>query len=262
MKFNNNLEEIRHKIREGIFTSTTSGLNPGYTQTNVAILPSQYALDFMIFCQRNPKSCPLVEVLTPGKFEARISSPNSDIRTDVPKYRIFQSGKMIDEVTDIIDYWRDDFVTFLLGCSFTFERALIDSGIQLKHYDLKKNVAMYISNINSVSSDFFSGNMVVSMRWIKNQDIEKAIETTKKYPSMHGEPIHIGDPEKIGILDISNPDFGDFFEPDSNNYSPVFWACGVTPQVVALKSKIPIMITHSPGHMFITDLRDDDFKFE
>ena len=262
MKFNNNSKDIRLKIREGSFSSTTSGLNPGFTQTNVAILPNEYALDFMIFCQRNPKSCPLIEVLTPGKVEAQISSPGSDIRTDVPKYRVFKSGKMISEVTDISDYWRDDFVTFLLGCSFTFESALIEAGINLKHYELKKNVAMYVSNINSVSSDMFSGSMVVSMRWIHNNDIEKAVETTKKYPSMHGEPIHIGDPNKIGISDISKPDFGDFFEPDSKNYSPVFWACGVTPQIVALKSKIPIMITHSPGHMFITDLRDDDFKFK
>ena len=262
IKFNSNPKDIRLRIREGNFSSTTSGVTPGFTQANLAILPVKYALDFMIFCQRNPRSCPLIEVLTPGHFEAVISTPGSDIRTDVPKYRVFEYGELIAEVTDILDYWKDDFVSFLLGCSFTFETALINAGIKLPHYESKKNVSMYMTNIKSVSSDIFSGSMVVSMRWIHRNDIDKAVETTGKYPLMHGSPIHIGDPEHIGISDITSPDFGDFSEPDSEEYTPVFWACGVTPQVVALNSDIPIMITHSPGHMFITDLRDDDFKLK
>ena len=246
-------QEIRGEIRQGRLPGVTAGLAPGYTQANLVILPQEYAFDFLLFCQRNRKPCPLIEVLDPGQTEAVTSAPGSDIRTDLPSYRIYRDGSLEREVTDISEFWRDDLVTFLLGCSFTFEEALIRAGIPLRHIEQGTNVSMYITNIETASAGVFSGPMVVSMRPIHRSMVVKAVQVTSRYPDVHGAPVQIGDPQALGVQDLARPDYGDAVEIRENEV-PVFWACGVTPQAVAERSKPTLMITHSPGHMFLTDL--------
>ncbi|MGB9812758.1 MAG: putative hydro-lyase [Thermovenabulum sp.] len=253
---NLNSSEARKLIREGKWQGPTCGMALGFVQANLAILPKKYAYDFLLFSFRNPKPCPLLDVLDAGNPVPNIAK-DADIRTDIPKYRIYKNGNLVDEVTDIKDIWQDDFVSFLIGCSFTFEKALLENGIPVRHIEENKNVPMYITNIDTVPAGVFSGKMVVSMRPIPEKLVIRAIQVTSRFPSVHGAPVHIGDPKKIGIKDIEKPDFGDPVEIKENEV-PVFWACGVTPQAVALNSKPEIMITHSPGHMFITDLRDEE----
>ena len=250
--------QIRMEIRQDQWVRPTAGLAPGYVQTNIAILPKELSFDFLLFCQRNPRSCPLIEVLDPGSTEAVISAPNSDITRDIPLYRIYKNGILDKEVKNITSEWKKDFVTFLIGCSFTFESALINNGVSLPHYEQGKNVSMFITNIPTIKSGVFSGPMVVSMRSIQKNKVIRAIQTTSRFPSVHGAPIHIGNPEEIGVHDINNPDFGDV-TPVKENEIPVFWACGVTPQSIAMNSNPSIMITHSPGHMFITDRKDEEY---
>lgn len=242
---------MRSLCRTGEFTGPTSGVAEGYVQANMMIVPREYAFDFLLFCQRNPKPCPLVEVLDPGHV-APCCAPDADIRTDLPGYRIYEDGKLTREVGDISPYWRDDLVTFLIGCSFSFESALIEGGIPLRHVERRINVAMYRTNIACLPAGRFQGNMVVSMRPIKGRDVARAVEISGKFPQVHGAPVHIGHPESIGITDLSKPDFGDPV-PLLDNELPVFWACGVTPQYIAELSRIPFCITHSPGKMLVTD---------
>ena len=244
------------------FSRPTAGQAPDYIQTNVVILDKSDALDFLIFCQRNPKPCPVIEVVEAGSFEPIVSAPGADLRTDIPKYLVYENGILVTETTDITSYSNQQMVSFLLGCSYTFEYALLNAGIPIRHIEQNTIVPMYVTSIDTKSTNNLYGPLVVTMRPIPKRQLEKTIQITSQYPSVHGSPVHVDNFQDIGISNLSKPDFGDFFEPDSKNYSPVFWACGVTPQIVALKSKIPIMITHSPGHMFITDLRDDDFKFK
>lgn len=251
--------EIRHQIRDNRLVRPTAGLAPSHVQANLAILPREYAFDFLLFCQRNPKPCPIIEVLEPGEVEVKSTAPNSDIRTDIPLYRIYENGILTEEVTDIKNYWRNDLVSFLLGCSFSFETALMNAGIPLSHYENGTNVSMFETNIKTIPAGRFSGPMVVSMRAIPKDKVIKSVQVTSRFPSVHGSPIHIGSPEELGINDISKPDFGDPTEFNGNE-TPVFWACGVTPQAVAMESKPPIMITHAPGHMFITDMKDEDYS--
>ena len=232
---------------------------PGYVQANLVILPSDQAFDFMLFCQRNPRPCPLLEVVEAGSSEPHQTAPGADLRTDVARYRIYEYGELVDEPEDISDIWQTDMVSFLLGCSFTFEEALIRSGISMRHYDQDKNVSMFITSIQTIPAGAFYGPMVVTMRPIPQEMVVKAVQVTSRFPSVHGAPIHIGDPAAIGIRDVSAPDMGDPVEIKEGEV-PVFWACGVTPQAVAMDSKPPLMITHSPGHMFITDLRDEDLS--
>lgn len=247
-------KDQRGRFRQGLDVVTTSGICDGYTQANLVILPKEYAFDFLLYAQRNPKPCPLVDVMEAGVVKPNIA--DADIRTDLPKYRIYKEGVLEQEVTDITPYWRNDFVTFLIGCSFTFERALSNAGIEMLHQKAGKVVSMYITNIETEQAGIFKGPTVVSMRPIKKRDLVKAVEITGKYPHTHGTPLHIGDPAAIGITDIAKPDFGDFTPYDENEYVPVFWACGVTPQVAALHAKPSIMITHAPGHMFISDQKE------
>ena len=249
--------EIRNLIRSGKFERPTAGVAPGHVQANLAILPKELSFDFLLFCQRNPKPCPIIEVLEPGEVEVKSTAPNSDIRTDIPLYRIYENGILTEEVTDIKKYWRNDLVSFLLGCSFSFETALMNAGIPLSHYENGTNVSMFETNIKTIPAGRFSGPMVVSMRAIPKDKVIKSVQVTSRFPSVHGSPIHIGNPEELGINDISKPDFGDPTEFNGNE-TPVFWACGVTPQAVAMEAKLPFMITHSPGHMFVTDLKDED----
>ncbi len=250
-------EEIRSMIRTGGWKGVTSGLAPGRVQANLAILPRNLAFDFLLFCQRNPKPCPLLEVLDAGRFEPKQVAPGADLRTDVPSYRIFRDGQIIGEESDILSLWDDELVSFLLGCSFSFEWGLMNAGIPLRHVEQGKNVSMYVTNIPTIPAGIFSGPMVVSMRPIHQSQVVRAVQVTSRFPSVHGAPVHIGDPSAIGLLDIDRPEYGDPTEIRDDEV-PVFWACGVTPQEVARQSKLPLMITHSPGHMFITDLRDED----
>jgi len=250
--------DVRELIRSGTWRGVTSGIAPGYVQANLAILPRELAFDFLLFCQRNPKPCPVLEVMEPGQIEPALTAPGADIRTDVPGYRVYEDGRLVAEVESLLPYWRDDLVSFLLGCSFTFETAMVDARIPLRHQENGANVAMYVTNVPTVSAGVFSGPMVVSMRPIKREQIVRAVQVTSRFPATHGAPVHIGDPAAIGIADLDNPDFGDPVEVLAGE-EPVFWACGVTPQAVALNCKPSLMITHSPGRMFITDKRDADY---
>ncbi|MBO9538050.1 putative hydro-lyase [Herbaspirillum sp.] len=248
---NNPAAALRALCRSGDFTGPTAGYADGHVQANLMIVPKEYAFDFLLFCQRNPKSCPLVEVLEAGRFEPR-GTPGADLRSDLPGYRIFEDGVLKREVTDIAAYWRDDLVSFLIGCSFSFESALVDGGIRLRHIEQQRNVAMYKTTIPCMPAGRFKGNAVVSMRPIKSRDIARAVEITARLPQVHGAPVHIGNPQAIGIADLARPDFGDAVEIMGDEL-PVFWACGVTPQYVAELSKLPFCITHQPGKMFVTD---------
>ena len=250
--------EMRELIRSGQWSGVTSGVAPGHVQANLAILPRDLAFDFLLFCQRNPKPCPLLEVMEPGQTEPVLTAPGADIRTDVATYRVYEQGELTGVVDSLLDYWRDDLVTFLLGCSFSFETAMVEAGIPLRHQELGRNVSMYITNIATTPAGVFSGPMVVSMRPIKREQIVRAVQVTSRFPATHGAPVHIGDPAAIGIRDLSSPDFGEAVDVLSDE-EPVFWACGVTPQAVALKCKPSLLLSHGPGSMFITDHRDVDY---
>lgn len=251
--------QIREKIRKADYKSQTSGLCKGYTQANLVVLPEKYALDFFTFAQRNPKPCPLLDVTEKGDPHPKLIAPQADIRTDIPKYRVYKKGELVGEYTDIIDFWDASMFAFLLGCSFTFENALLNSGVPVRHIEENRNVPMYITNIDCIPAGIFSGPLVVSMRPIPYNLVVRAVQITSRFPQVHGAPVHIGDPEKIGIKDINKPDFGDSVTINDNEV-PVFWACGVTPQAVAMKAKPDIMITHAPGHMFISDVRDENYS--
>lgn len=250
---------IREQIRKGIIQGPTAGFSRGYAQGNLVVLPKNLAYDFLLFAHRNPKPCPILEVTDVGEKELKSIAVGSDITTDIPKYRVYRNGKLEGEHPEIQNQWRNDFVAFILGCSFTFESALIDEGIPVRHIELGKNVSMYITNIECKPAGVFSGPMVVSMRPIPMDKIVKTVQITSKYPRVHGSPIHIGNPRLIGIEDIYNPDFGDSVEIKENEI-PVFWACGVTPQAVAMNVKPEIMITHAPGHMYISDLKNNELS--
>lgn len=246
-------DAVRKLIRENKLIAQTSGMCNGYAQANMAILPKDLAFDFLLFCQRNKKPCPILDVTDAGSPIPHLTAPDADLRYDIPKYRIYRHGEMTDEVTDIEKYWQDDLVAFLLGCSFSFESPMLDAGLELRHITDNHNVPMYRTNIDCVPAGVFHGPMVVSMRPMKPADAIRAVQITTRMPYVHGAPIHIGDPEAIGIKDINKPDFGDA-SVIRDGEIPVFWACGVTPQSIAMTTKPPLMITHAPGHMFITDI--------
>ncbi|MEC5216278.1 uncharacterized protein YcsI (UPF0317 family) [Actimicrobium sp. GrIS 1.19] len=242
---------IRLLCRNGKWDGATAGLARGIVQANLMIVPAEFAFDFLLFCQRNPKACPLIEVLEPGQFSPRCAA-NADLRSDLPGYRVYRSGEPASEETDIVGLWQDDFVSFLIGCSFSFESALMDAGIPLRHVTQQRNVAMYKTSIACTPAGRFSGNMVVSMRPIRSRDVARAVEISARFPQVHGAPLHIGHPEAIGIEDLNLPDYGDAVRIEDDEV-PVFWACGVTPQYIACHSRIPLCITHAPGKMFVTD---------
>ncbi|MBF2063988.1 MAG: putative hydro-lyase [Calothrix sp. C42_A2020_038] len=250
--------EVRQLCRTGKLTTPTPGLANGYTQANLVVLPKSFAFDFLLFCHRNPKACPLLDVTEVGDAEARFVAPGSDLRTDLPRYRVFHHGELVEEVTDIRHLWRQDFVGFLIGCSFSFEAAMVNVGISVRHIEENKNVPMYKTNIACHSAGIFSGNLVVSMRPLLPVDAIRAVQITSRFPLAHGAPIHWGAANEIGIENINQPDFGDAVTINSGEV-PVFWACGVTPQVALLQAKPEIAITHSPGHMFITDVKNQGF---
>ena len=251
--------EVRKLIREGKITVPTSGMCAGYAQANLAILPKELAYDFLLFTQRNPKPCPILEVSDVGSRELKYIAKNCDIATDFPKYRVYEKGELKGEYTSVEDFWRDDLVSFLIGCSFSFESELIEAGIEMRHNTMGCNVPMYITNIETVPAGIFHGPMTVSMRPIPYDQIVRAVTVSGTMPQVHGTPVHIGDPAALGIKDINKPDFGDPVEIKDGEV-PVFWACGVTPQSVLMNVKPEFVITHSPGHMLITDVKNVDLK--
>jgi uncharacterized protein YcsI (UPF0317 family) len=254
--------ELRERCRRGEFDGPTAGCALGFVQANLVVIPRDLAFEFLLFCQRNPKPCPLLAVTDAGNPEPADLAPGADLRTDLPRYRVYQDGILTEEVSDIRGLWRANFVSFLLGCSFTFEAVLLRAGLSVRHLEERtrdgrtKNVPMYRTNIACRPAAAFHGPLVVSMRPFRPADAIRAVELTGRMPQVHGAPIHFGDPQAIGITDLNRPDWGDPVTIRSDEI-PVFWACGVTPQAVAIASNTPLVITHSPGHMFVTDLREE-----
>jgi uncharacterized protein YcsI (UPF0317 family) len=236
-------------------TGPTAGLAPGYTQANLIAVPRDLAYDMLLFAQRNPKPCPVLDVTDPGSPRTALAD-GADLRTDVPRYRIWRDGALIDDPADATPYWRGDLVTFLIGCSFTFESALAAAGVPLRH---GRNVPMYVTDRECRPAGRLHGPLVVSMRLIPADLVDTAVRVTALMPAVHGAPVHIGNPVGLGISDLDSPDFGDppIGEPGD---VPVFWACGVTPQAVLMRSRPPFAITHAPGHMFVTDVRDVEYQ--
>ncbi|MEM9431247.1 MAG: putative hydro-lyase [Pseudomonadota bacterium] len=250
------VEDVRAAIRTGRYGAHTAGLGAGRLQTNVAIMREPSALDFMRFCLRNPKPCPLVGVSDTGRPEMRTLGRDIDIRTDVPAYNIYRHGRLEGSTTEIGDLWESDFVAFALGCSFTFEAALIAAGIHLWHIDANTTVPMFRTSVETVPAGRFGGPMVVSMRAIDVDQVDRVRAISARFPLAHGAPVHAGDPGEIGIHDIGAPDWGDP-APIGPRQVPVFWACGVTPQGALETADLDICITHKPGHMLITDIAED-----
>jgi uncharacterized protein YcsI (UPF0317 family) len=253
--------EVRQRARSGELTGPTPGLALGYVQANLVVVPKELAFDFLLFCHRNPKPCPLLDVTELGSPEPTTVAPGADLRTDLPRYRIYRDGKLVEEPPRLHDWWRDDLVSFLLGCSFTFEDALLKAGIPVRHLEQGCNVPMYRTNQTCRKAGPFEGSLVVSMRPMTPSRTVRAVQICSRYPRAHGAPVHFGDPAALGIRDINKPDFGDAVQIRGDEI-PVFWACGVTPQAVALEAKLPFLITHKPGHMFVTDLKDSELDGE
>ncbi|KAI1774281.1 UPF0317 protein [Hypoxylon cercidicola] len=250
--------EIRALCRTGAWDRPTSGTAMDYYQANLVIVPADYAFEFMLFCHRNPKPCPLIDVTDPGDPEFKRAAPGSDVRTDLARYLVFRDGKQVDEVTDIRSIWRPDHVAFLLGCSFSADAALQKGGIEFGNIGSPYGrFGAYTSSIPCEPAGRIKGNMVVNARPVASRSVAKAVAITTRYPLAHGGPVHIGDPSAIGIDDLSKPEWGKGRTVEGD-FVPVFWPCGVTPQVAAIESKIPEMITHKVAHMFVTDLNTAD----
>jgi uncharacterized protein YcsI (UPF0317 family) len=245
--------KARMEARTGRFDRPTSDIAPGYVQANLIILPQALAGDFLHFCQRNPKPCPLLAMSEPGNPHVPELGYDIDIRTDLPRYRIWREGELMGETGDIGSVWRDDLVSFLIGCSFSFEEAMIENGLPVRHIEMGTNVPMYRTNIATNAAGVFNGPLVVSMRPMTAAQAIRAVQVTSRFPSVHGAPVHLGDPSLIGITDIGCPDYGDPVDIGANEI-PVFWACGVTPQAVIAAIRPTFCITHAPGYMLVTDL--------
>ncbi len=248
--------QARERFRAGLRTPTAAWC-PGYTQANLVALPQDQARDFMLFARRNPKPCPVLDVTEPGDPVTRMA-PRADLRTDLPAYRVWEHGECIAETADASGYWRDDLVAFLIGCSFTFDGALTAAGVPVRHIEQGRNVPMFITSQMCRPAGIFRGPLVVTMRPIPPDLVATAVAVTGRYPAVHGAPVHAGHPSALGIADTSRPDFGDPVRAEDGDV-PVFWACGVTPQVALTRARPPFAITHAPGHMFITDIPDEAY---
>lgn len=246
---------VRTACRAGRLQDQTSGFAPGFAQANLVIVPEAVAFEFLLFCLRNPKPCPVLEVLEPGEFRPARFAPDADLRSDLPRYRVWRDGILVAEPTDIRDLWQPDFVSFLIGCSFTFEAALIAADVPVRHIEAGSNVPMYRTNRACDPAGRFSGPLVVSMRPMSPAQAIEAVRVTSQYPRVHGAPIHLGNPADLGIADLNRPDFGDPVELRPGEI-PVFWACGVTPQCALMSARLPLAITHAPGCMFVSDVSD------
>ncbi len=250
-------EEARRRYREGLVTPT-SGEAAGYTQANLVVLPREWAYDMLLFAQRNPGPVPLLDVTDAGDPRT-VLAPGADLRTDLPAYRVWRDGELVEERTEVTDLWGPDLVAFLIGCSFSFDTALSDAGIPVRNIDQGRNVSMYRTNVECRSAGRLSGPLVVSMRPIPGAQVAAAVQLTARMPQVHGAPVHVGSPAALGIADLARPDYGDPVELEPDDV-PVFWACGVTPQAALAASRPPFAITHAPGHMFVTDVPDADYR--
>ena len=246
---------LRELIRKGQWKTPTTGAARGYVQANLVILPRDAAFDFLLFCVRNPKPCPILDVLEPGQWEPKIAL-GADLRTDLPLYRVYKDGKLKEEVENVTDLFRDDMVSFLLGCSFSFESALIAAGVPVRNLEEEKNVSMYITNRECITAGIFSAPLVVTMRPMKPEQAIRATQVTTRFHLTHGAPVHFGSPEEIGVADLGSPDFGEPVTIKAGEI-PLFWACGVTSQMAVLSARLPMVITHAPGYMFVSDMRDE-----
>jgi len=249
-------QKLRQLIRDRKWTTPTSGAASGYLQANLVMLPAVEAFNFLLFCVRNPKPCPILDVLEPGQVEP-IIAPGADLRTDLPRYKIFETGEFKTDVEDVSDYFNENMVSFLLGCSFSFENAMLAAGLPIRNMEEGKNVSMYITNKRCIPAGPFSAPLVVTMRPMTPAQAVRAVQVTTRFHLTHGAPVHLGDPEKIGIHNMATPDFGDPVTIRPGEI-PVFWACGVTSQLAATSAPLARVITHAPGHMFVSDLRDED----
>ncbi|MEM7774905.1 MAG: putative hydro-lyase [Pseudomonadota bacterium] len=247
--------DVRAAIRRGAYCAHTAGLAKGRLQANLVVLPEAEALDFARFCQRNPKPCPLVGMTDTGSALMTTLGSDLDIRTDIPKYNVYRDGGLVDQPTDIRDLWRDDFVAFAIGCSFTFEHALMSAGVPMFHIEDNRTVPMFRTSLRTVPAGKFGGGMVVSMRPVRQSQLEMVTEICRRYPQAHGTPIHVGDGTEIGISDLSKPDWGTP-TPVPPEHVPVFWGCGVTPQNAVVNARLPLCITHTPGCMIVTDVAE------
>ncbi|WP_269746231.1 MULTISPECIES: putative hydro-lyase [unclassified Janthinobacterium] len=245
--------ELRRAVRSGHFRVPTAGYCGAFAQANLVILPKAHADDFLRFCQRNPKACPLLAVGEPGQWNLPALGRDLDVRRDVPAYYVYRDGALAAEAETLAELWRDDMVAFAIGCSFSFEQMLMQAGIALRHVEQRKNVAMYRTNIANQAAGPFAGNMVVSMRPMKARDAIRAVQITSRFPAIHGAPVHLGDPAEIGIVDVGRPDFGDAVDILPGEL-PVFWACGVTPQEAIRGAGLALVLTHKPGYMLVTDI--------
>ncbi|GAB2935335.1 putative hydro-lyase [Rhodococcus aerolatus] len=247
--------QARARFRDGLAVPT-AGWCDGYAQANLVAVPRELAYDLLLFAQRNPKPCPVLDVLDPGAVSGPIL--DGDVRTDLPRYRVFVDGELVDEPTDVTAWWRDDLVSLLVGCSFTFERALLDEAVPVRHVEQGVNVPMYVTSRRCRSAGAVSGPLVVSMRPVPADRVADAVRVTARYPAVHGAPVHVGDPGALGIADLDRPDHGDPVRLEPGDV-PVFWACGVTPQAAVVESRPSLAITHAPGHMLVTDARDSAY---
>ena len=247
---------VRAAARSGRLTGPTAGLARGFVQANLVILPADWAFDFLLFCVRNPQACPLLEVTDPGSTEPRALAPGADLRTDLPRYAVYRRGEKTAEPYELTEIWQPDWVSFLLGCSFTFEQALLEAGLPVRHLEQGVNVPMYRTHRPCQPAGRFTGPLVVSMRPMTPEKALRAALITSRFPQAHGAPVHAGDPAALGIRDLSQPDYGQAVEIRPGEI-PVFWACGVTPQAALRQARPPLAVTHAPGHMFVTDWRDE-----
>jgi len=250
------MDELRQQIRANRWTGPTTGVAAGHVQANLVMVPKEVAFDFLLFCTRNPKPCPILDVLEPGQVEPAIA-PGADLRTDLPKYRIYRNGVLDAEVGDVVDFFSEDMVSFLLGCSFSFETAMQANGLPVRNIEEKKNVSMYITNRTCRPAGPISAPLVVSMRPLEPAQAVRAVQITTRFHMTHGAPVYLGDSRALGIADLAEPDFGDAVSIRPGEI-PVFWACGVTAIMAAVSAKLPLVITHAPGHMFVSDLKDED----
>ncbi|WEH19447.1 putative hydro-lyase [Streptomyces sp. VNUA24] len=250
-------EKARAVFRSGV-TGPTAGVAAGHTQANLISVPADWAYDMLLFCQRNPKPCPVLDVTDAGAWRTPLAT-GADLRTDLPRYRVWEHGELVAEPTDVVDVWREDLVSFLIGCSFTFESALSGAGVPMRHIEQGRNVSMYVTDRPCRPAGRLRGPMVVSMRPVPPEHLATVIRETSLLPAVHGGPVHCGDPAGLGIADLSRPDFGDPVETEPDDI-PVFWACGVTPQAAVTASRPPFAITHAPGRMFLTDARDEQYR--
>jgi len=255
MEKNLRASELRALVRKKKWNKPTTGIAAGYVQANLVMLPKEEAFHFLLFCVRNPKPCPILDVLEPGQTEPRIA-PGADLRTDLPKYRVYEKRVLKAEVDEVTRFFHQGMVSFLLGCSFSFENAMLAAGLPVRNIEEGKNVSMYITNIPCIPSGPFACPLVVSMRPMKPEQAVRAVQVTTRFHLTHGAPIHIGSPDEIGIKDLSRPDFGDPVTIHPGEV-PLFWACGVTSTLAALSASLPLVITHAPGHMFVSDLKDE-----